>query len=589
MARYVYDIECNGFLDQVTTLHSLVLKDVDTKELYSFHGSTLPEGLELLKAADQRIGHNIIKFDDAVLNKLYPDLNLDPHKAYDTLVLSRLIYADLFTPDVAVRMPNGLAGSHGLEAWGYRLGSNKMDYNLGFDAWNPTMQEYCENDVEVNFLLYLKFVALNYSPTAIELEHKLAVLAAKMERNGFPFDTDKASKLYSQLAGERAIIKDGLQGLFKPWQEVDKVFTPKRDNGPLGYRKGVPVTKYKTVSFNPGSRQHIAKNLIQKYGWKPSEFTPTGQAKIDETILGSLPYPEAQKLARYFMLEKRIGQIAEGDNAWLKLETGGKIHASYNTNGAVTGRPSCSYPNLQQVPSVSSPFGAECRECFYAPPGWKMLGADMSGLELRCLAHYMSAWDGGKYADTVVNGDVHSINQEAAGLPTRDNAKTFIYAFLYGAGDAKIGKIVGGTARDGQLLKESFLAKTPALKGLKNYVGQAQKKGYLKALDGRHISIRSEHAALNSLLQSAGAILCKKWLVLIDKELRAKGFKHGWDGDYVFLAWIHDEVQIAIKPELEEVIGSICIEMAGAAGEAFDFKCPTTAEYKVGANWAETH
>ena len=591
MSRYVYDVECDGFLDTVTKLHSLVLKDVDTKELFSYHGSTIPEGLKLLEAADLRIGHNIIKFDDAVVMKLYPHLNLDPHKTCDTLVLSRLIYADMFQSDTAIRMPNGLASSHGLEAWGYRLGFNKIDFKDGFDVWTPKMQEYCENDVEVNYLLWLKLTALNYSQTAIDLEHKVAILAAKMERNGFPFKTAEAGLLYSELAGERANIKTGLQNLFPPWTEVDKVFTPKRDNKSLGYTKGVPITKYTTVSFNPGSRQHIAKNLIQKYGWKPTEFTPTGQAKIDEIILSGLPYPEAQKLGRYFMLEKRIGQIAEGDNAWLKLETGGKIHASYNTNGAVTGRPSCSHPNLQQVPAANdkTPYGRECRELFYVPKGWKMLGADMSGLELRCLAHYMYHWDNGAYADQVVNGDVHTLNQQAAGLPTRDNAKTFIYAFLYGAGDAKIGKIVGGNSNQGKLLKETFLAKTPALKGLKKHVQNSQAKGYLKGLDERNISIRSEHAALNSLLQSAGAILCKKWIVLIDEALQAKGYKHGWDGDYVFLAWIHDEVQIAIKPELEDEIGAICIAAASDAGIAFDFKCVTTAEYKVGNTWAETH
>ena len=258
--------------------------------------------------------------------------------------------------------------------------------------------------------------------------------------------------------------------------------------------------------------------------------------------------------------------------------------------GAITSRASHAYPNIAQVPKVGkSIYGEACRSLFRVPEGWVMLGSDMSGLELRCLSHYMAHWDGGEYGKLVCEGDVHTANQQAAGLPTRDNAKTFIYAFLYGAGDAKIGSIVKGTAARGKKLKEEFLANLPALGKLKQHVTGAAKRGHLKGLDGRLVHVRSDHAALNTLLQSAGAILCKQWITLIEDELQADGLEHGWKGDYVFLCWVHDEVQIAVRPGMEKAVGDLCIKMAAQAGIDFDFKCPLTAEYKVGRNWAETH
>src|SRR5690606_27698447 len=250
-------------------------------------------------------------------------------------------------------------------------------------------------------------------------------------------------------------------------------------------------------------------------------------------------------------LFRSISQLAEGDQAWLKVERNGKIHGSVNPNGAVTGRATHAYPNVAQVPAVrkgkkdgetvilyggEGGYGWECRELFTVPDGWSLVGSDASGLELRCLAHFMARYDGGKYGKVLLEGDIRSENQKAAGLHTRDNAKTFIYAFLYGAGDAKIGKIVKKGPADGKRLKAKFLAKTPALKRLIEAVRNAAKRGYLIGLDGRQLHVRSAHAALNTLLQSAGALVCKKWLVMVEEELQARGLKHGWDGDYAFVA-----------------------------------------------------
>ncbi len=426
MKRYVYDVECNGFLEEATCIHCIAIGDMDTMEVESFGPDRIAEGVKKLQEADLRIGHNIIRFDDQIIAKV-TGIKLDPSNTYDTLIASRLIFGNLDELDVIQRQPTNLKkGSHALGAWGIRLGLHKLDFTGGFEKWTPEMQTYCEHDVLVNMRLFSHLMKQQCSESAVNMEMAFATMVAAMEREGMPFDVAKAASLYQKLSAERTTIKHGLTALFPPWTDVDKVIIPKRDNAKLGYKKGVPVTKYKTVDFNPASRQHIAKCLTAKYGWRPTEFTPNGQAKIDETVLGKLNFPEAQTLARFFLLNKRIGMLAEGDNSWLNCEKNGRIHAYYNTLGTVTGRTSCRDPNLQQVPSIKSPYGPECRELFYAPSGWTMLGADMSGLELRCLAHYMSHWDGGEYAKQVVEGDVHTLNQEAAGLPTRDNAKTFI-------------------------------------------------------------------------------------------------------------------------------------------------------------------
>jgi len=594
LTRLVFDIETNGLLDTITTIHCLVTLDVDSGHLESYGPNDIDAGVKQLQDSDELIGHNVIKFDLPAITKLFPWFT-PRGKVTDTLVLSRLIYSDIKSEKQdGLRLATGQItkdayGSHSLDAWGQRVGLHKLKYEGGWEEWTPEMQVYCEHDARVTLALWKFLKPWDYSQVSVDLEHSVAKLCAKIEDNGWPFDVKGAVELYARLAQRRDELKVELQGLFDPWEEVDRVVTYKRPNKKLGIQAGDTRTYMKTVVFNPGSRQHIEKCLIAKYGWKPEVYTPTGQAKIDEDVLGKLEYPEAKKLGEFFLVEKRIGQLAEGDQAWIKLERKGKVHGSYNTNGAVTGRATHSNPNISQVPSVQAEFGRECRALFYTPRGWKTVGADYSGLELRCLAHYMATFDNGTYAREVVDGDVHTANQKAAGLPTRANAKTFIYAFLYGAGDEKIGKIVGKGSREGRELKKRFLQATPALASLKKAVSNAASRGYLKGLDGRILPIRSSHAALNTLLQSAGAVLCKGWITGIDEALKASGLKHGWDGDYAFLGWIHDEIQIAVKEGYEEQVGKTCLRVAEETGHRFSFKCPLASEYKIGSNWAETH
>lgn len=596
MATLIFDLETDGLLDTVTKVHCLVIKDVEEGKVYTYSFSNpyeRDEGLGHLQSGDLLVGHNVIKYDLPVLEKLFK-ITFDKSKVFDTLVATRLIWSNIKDHDISLmrneKLPKKFFGSHSLEAWGHRLGNYKGDFKGPWDMFTQEMLDYCCQDVEVTATLYERCLAKDYAQTALLLEHEVAWLMAKQERNGFRFDTEKAAVLYTKLVQRRGELERELKDYFGSWVVQLPDFTPKVNSTKYGYTKGVTVKKSKVIEFNPSSRDHIADRLITLYGWKPVDFTENGKPVVDEDVLSKLDFPPCKLLTEYLLIQKRAGQLSEGQQAWMKCEKKGFIHGSINPNGAVTGRATHAYPNIAQVPSSSSHYGHECRELFTVPPGWFLVGADASGLELRCLAHFIARWDGGKYAEVLVTGDIHTENQTAAGLETRSQAKTFIYAFLYGAGDGKIGSIVGGNAGDGKRLKSKFLRSLPALGRLVTAVQGAAKRGYLVGLDGRHLHVRSSHAALNTLLQSAGALICKKWLLLIEEKLQAAGLKHGWDGDYAFCGWIHDEVQIACKDEkTAQFVADIATKCVPLAGEFFDFRCPLAGEAKIGKTWADTH
>jgi DNA polymerase I-like protein with 3'-5' exonuclease and polymerase domains len=292
-------------------------------------------------------------------------------------------------------------------------------------------------------------------------------------------------------------------------------------------------------------------------------------------VLDGIDRPEAKAVARYMMLQKRVAQI----DSWLKaVQDDGRVHGRVITNGAVTGRMTHQSPNMAQVPAVSAPFGTECRSCWTVDEGNKLVGIDASGLELRMLAHYMDDED---YTNEILNGDIHTANQQAAGLETRSLAKTFIYAFLYGAGDAKIGAIVGGNSVTGRGLKETFLSNTPSLERVRGDTHKQAASGFLAALDGRKLRVRSEHAALNTLLQGAGAIVMKEALTILNAKLLYIPHR--------FVANVHDEWQIETPAYYADTVGRIGVRAIKLAGETLSLRCPLDGEYRVGNNWAETH
>jgi DNA polymerase I len=591
----IFDLETDGLLDDVTKVHCLVTKDTETGEVKSYTGQDIELGIKYLADSDkQLVGHNVIKYDIPVIQKLCPWFTVTQDRVIDTLVLARLVYANIKEHDVNLmnsgKLPKKLYGSHSLEAWGNRLGNYKGDYEGGWEVFTQEMLDYCIQDVHVTHTLLDKLNSKEFSQQSIELEHQVAWLMARQERNGFYFNEKKASELYSVLVKRRGELERELKDYFGSWTVNLPDFIPKTNNKTRGYVKGVPVKRQKTIDFNPSSRDHIANRLTTLYGWKPTEHTESGKPKVDEVVLGKLDYPPCKLLTEYLLVSKRISQLAEGDQAWLKLVKKGKIHGSVNPNGAVTGRATHAYPNISQVPSSASPYGHDCRALFTVPDGWTLVGADASGLELRCLAHYMAKWDAGSYGQVLLNGDIHTENQKAAGLDTRPQAKTFIYAFLYGAGDEKIGSVVNGDSSDGRRLKKKFLSSLPALGRLVKSVQESAKRGYLLGLDGRRIYVRSAHSALNTLLQGAGAIVCKKWLVLLEETLQTSGLKHGWDGDYCFCAWSHDEVQIACRSqEVADQVAELATRCVALAGEHYKFRCPLAGESKKGTTWADTH
>ena len=594
----IFDLETDGLLDEVTKIHCMVIKETDIDTVYSYTNKDIEIGLKKLQAGmavgDVIVGHNVIKYDIPVIQKLYPWFTFDKTKVLDTLVLARLVYANIKEHDVSLmrdgKLPKKNFGSHSLESWGYRLGEHKGDYTGGWETFSQEMLDYCAQDIEVTHKLLDRLLAKEFSQESIGLEHQVAWLMAQQERNGFYFNEKAGSELYSVLVKRRGDLERELKDYFGSWTVNLPDFIPKVNNKTRGYEKGVPVKRTKVIEFNPSSRDHIADRLITLYGWKPVDFTEGGKPQVDEVVLEKLDYPPCKLLTEYLLVQKRVSQLSEGAQAWLKLAKKGKIHGTVNTNGAVTGRATHAYPNISQVPAGSSPYGHECRALFTVPTGWTLVGADASGLELRCLAHYMAKWDGGKYGQVLLNGDIHSENQKAAGLSTRPQAKTFIYAFLYGAGDGKIGTVVNGSAADGRKLKTKFLNSLPALGKLVRQVQEASKRGYLLGLDGRKIYVRSSHSALNTLLQGAGAIVCKKWLVILEEKLQESGLKHGWDGDYCFCAWSHDEVQIACRtPEIAQQVATTATDCVRIAGEFYGFRCPTAGEYKIGTTWADTH
>lgn len=622
-----FDIETNGLYYDVTKAHCMVITIRDSsgdRMTTRYAPEDMERGvhelLELLEHDWYIVGHNIINYDIPVLEKLYPFFRVTREmrkQVIDTLVLSHLMFSDISDRDFGLvranKLPPKLIGSHSLRAWGYRLGELKGSYSEETeDAWaefNIAMLDYNQQDVVVTEKLFDYLNDINYPQEAIKLEHEAQWLMAQQERNGFTFDVFKAQELELRLRARHADIKGKLLQVIPPIP--DKVFIPKRDNKRLGYKAGVPIQRYK--EFNPNSRSQIEWLIKNYYNYTPEnpELFEGERLKVDDITFGYIKEDAAAPkelrdissvMEEYLMLSKRLGQLIDGKWGWLKcVKDDGRIHGAVNPCGAVTGRATHSQPNVAQVPAVGSPYGKECRELFTVPTGWWQAGVDASGLELRCLAHFMYPYDKGAYAHEILNGDIHTVNQKAAGLPERNQAKKFIYAFLYGAGDEKIGKIVHGDAKDGRRLKKEFLEKTPAIAELraaientlvdqKGYKGEIKKwkRKYLKGLDGRPLHVRSLHSALNLLLQSAGALICKKWIVLVEQNLVNLGLDHG--KDFQFMGWIHDEFQCACRTkEIAETVVRVGQESIREAQSFFNFRVQLDTEGKIGKNWADCH
>ena len=544
MVAAVVDIETDKL--DATKIHCIVAKALNSGKEKAWIGDECKEFGKWSAQIDQFIMHNGISFDAPILNRLAGS-NIKLSQVRDTLIESQL-----YNP---IR-----DGGHSLQSWGERLGYSKGDYN-DFTTFNKEMLEYCQRDTELTRKVagVLSGEGSSFSDRSYNLERKVRAIIDQQERNGFAFNIQKATVFLSQLEDEQHRLEEQAQEMFEPTKVELK-------------------TKTKYIPFNIASRKQIAERLIEK-GWEPKKHTEKGNVIVSEDILSKLDMPEAQMFSRYFLFQKRTGLL----KAWIKeCEDDNRVRGRVMTLRTVTGRMAHNSPNMAQVPATYSPYGKECRELWTVsnPDTHALVGTDASGLELRCLAHYM---EDPKFTTEVLTGDVHTANMKAAGLTDRDQAKTFIYAFLYGAGPAKIGTVVGAGARRGQQLITNFLRNMPQLKRLRDNITEASAVGTVKALDGRQLHIRSSHASLNTLLQGAGAIVCKQWLVHMDERIRSKGI------DAKLVASVHDEYQFEVSKKDTEVFGQITKDAMKDTEVTLDMRCSLDCEYKVGNTWAETH
>lgn len=567
------DIETDGI--DATRIWCIVVQNVRTKEVIKFTPKNLDEFNEWLPVANKLAFHNGISFDVPVMESLL-GTDFECVEVEDTMIMSMI--------DNPAR-----DGGHSLASWGERFGYPKGDHE-DWSCFSQEMLDYCVRDVEITTQLYLRLRdKVEKYRDALELEYDIKKSCAKQERDGWYFDIDGAHRLLPQLDNELRDVEFEVHSKFVPlpvWVKKNPVKNQyKKDGKPTAaYEKEVALEchfndagEYGYFDYQPiklGSRKQIAMHLMH-YGWKPIYYTDAGNVIVDEKTLKDVEIPEAKLILRYLMLQKRRSQVV----SWIKAykDDTHSIHGRVHTIGTVTNRMSSSNPNLQQVTASGKEFGNEMRALFTVHPGKVLVGADLSGLELRCLAHYMNDDD---YTKEILSGDIHTANQKAAGLNTRNEAKRFIYAYLYGGGDKLIGDIVGGSSAEGKEIKQQFLDNTPALATLRKRVEAASKRGFIKALDGRHIKIRSAHSALNFLLQSAGSIIAKRAWVIFHKQC---------DLPYTQLGVIHDEIQIECDPEHADEIGKEVVKAMEATTEYYNLRCPITGEYQIGRDWSETH
>jgi DNA polymerase I-like protein with 3'-5' exonuclease and polymerase domains len=594
--RLAFDIEADGLVAEATKTHCIVVADLDSDQVDEYGPKRIAAALKHLARADYLVGHNISGYDLSLLHRLHDWGPVPGCTVIDTLVVSRLILPhldDLDDQAAAMGAPalGKLRGRHSLEAWGARLGIPKVGADIeDWSKWTPELQQRCVGDVKICKALHRFLQPEGYSQQALELEHRVAPICNRITTDGVPFDVEAAERLRRQWTARRAELEEQLRQQFS--------------------------------GTNLNSRVQIGA-LLEARGWVPEKRTEkTKQPKIDDEVLEKLPaiYPEFTGLAEHQILGRRLGQLSNGKEAWLKhVGKDGRIHGAVVHIGTPHSRAAHFNPNLAQVPNPKrgKPLAVECRALFRHPGDWVFVACDQAGLQDRCFSHYLAQFDGGNYGRSYVAGaDPHwaatialelvSPNTErdkASKLHAalREGSKSFRYGFLFGMRGKRAGEIIATTIRaaravdpsyrgpstNGSQALQRFEAATPGLKQLRESLeAQAAQKQWVPGLDGRRVPTGAQYKALNRIVTSAEAIICKRWLINVYKELCAR-FRYGWnDGDIVITAWVHDELVCCCRPEIAKEVGEIMVRHAKEAGEFYDLKVSLDAVYTIGRSWA---
>lgn len=578
MRKCVADLEADGLLDTATRVWCGVFKDRTTKEVFKFGPNQIKDMLSFMDTCAELQMHNGIGYDFPLLRKLYGYEYKG--KVIDTLVLSRLLNPKRTLP---YSCPNKRIGPHSVEAWGYRVGRGKPEHE-DWSQFSEEMLHRCSEDVEIQFMIYDKLMeeASNGDwEKAIPLTMRLFELLQRQEEYGWLVDVEYMHKCVQTLDRWIDRIDRALESRLPNVLEVEEV---KKDGEynylkkpflksgkysesvnrwlgdlPFGPSSVTVCGPFTRVSFRPVNlnSNEETKNYLLSLGWEPKEWN------TDDT--GARTSPKMSKDDPFVGIDSGIGRLVakrvqcrhrrssiEGLLGIVRPD--GRI-ASVVKTLADTSR--AIHSGIVNIPQVKSFFGKQMRKIFTCKEGWVLVGTDSDADQIRKLAGRMND---PAYTEAVVNGDkdkktdIHSVNQRAAGLPERDLAKTFFYGLLFGAGDAKVGKIVKGTAEDGRRLKSKFLEGLPALKDLiekltsewratakKRYNPQWNKieyyDGYIRGLDGRPIKVPFEHQSLVYLLQGDEAIAMSAAYVYFHHRMDKLGYK--WGVDYGTVCWYH--------------------------------------------------
>lgn len=585
--KLIFDLESDNLLDNVSQIYCICAYDLDTDSAYSFRPGEIDKACQLLEQADVLIGHNIINYDLAVIEKLY-SLNLYNKRLIDTILLSKLFNADI-------------DGGHSLAAWGERLGFPKGDHN-DWSAFSEEMLAYCEQDVRVTTRLYQELSKrVDVDAAYVRMEHKVAVIQHYQEVRGVLFDRQLCLDTLAEINAKIEAIDAGLEPWlgYKPVSAYKTTMKPFNKDGSYSkkllewvddkYQMFDVLGEFTRIEWEKISlsTEKLLKERLMQLGWKPTLLTPTGQPKLAEkgepcSNLAKMG-GEFAAIGEYQVLKHRKGLL---EGLLQVVRPDGAIPSEADVLGAATGR--MTHRKIANFPAVRSAYGDKIRKMMKAREGYFFVGSDLSAIEVRILAHYLND---SRFTDAILNGDIHSFNQNMAGLPTRDSAKVFFFSMIYGGGDAKIGSIIGGGAKEGKKIKEQYFESLPTLDKLMKELKKEASSGFITTLDGRKLRVRKDqftgqfqtHKALNLLIQGSATIYFKTWMLYAIMLAEKRGV------EYHHLISLHDECDGEVRKDQIEDMIKVFDDAVKLADKYYNVNCPNKCETKYGGSWYDSH